>query len=56
MTMNAVSTPSGSDTIDTNAERRWKRNTMQISATTTNCSMSVSLTVQTARSMSPERS
>ena len=56
MTMKAVVMPSGSDTIDTNADRQWKRNTMQMIATTANCSMSVLLTVSIERLMRSERS
>ena len=40
--MNAASTPSGSETIATSAERRWNRKTRHTSATTTNSSISLS--------------
>jgi hypothetical protein len=56
MTMKAVVTPSGSEMIETSAERQWKRNTMQMIATTANCSMSVLPTVATERLMRSERS
>ncbi len=56
ITMNAVSTPTGSVTTATSAERRWNRNTAQTSATTMNSSMSFSRRLSTARSMSFDRS
>jgi hypothetical protein len=56
ITMNAVSTPTGSVTTATKAERRWNRNRAQTSATTMNSSMSLSRRLSTARSMRSERS
>ena len=56
MTMNAISTPSGSETMATNADRKWNRNTTQTSATTTNSSISLSLRLSTARLIKLERS
>ena len=43
--------PSGSETIATNAERRWNRKTKHTSATTMNSSTSLSLRLSTARSI-----
>ena len=56
ITMNAPSTPSGSDTTATSAERRCSRKARQTSATTANSSTSLSVRCATARSISAERS
>ena len=47
--MKAISTPSGSDTIATRAERRWKRNAKQTIATTTKSINRVKFTVDGKR-------
>ncbi len=56
ITMNAISTPSGSVTIATNPERRWNRKARQTTATTTNSSTSLSRRWAIERSIRPERS
>ena len=56
MTVKAASTPMGSVTTATSAERRWNRNTAQTTATTMNSSTSFTRRLSMARSMSCERS
>ncbi len=56
ITMNAASTPSGSDTTATSDERRCSRNATHTSATTANSSSSLPRRWSTARSISAERS
>ena len=56
ITMNAPSTPSGSETTATSAERRCSRKARQTMATTANSSASLSRKCVTARSISAERS
>ncbi|MCY1370558.1 hypothetical protein D9M69_576560 [compost metagenome] len=56
MTIKAISTPTGSETIATRDERRCQRNSAQTRATTMNSSISFWLRFSTARSISLLRS
>ena len=56
MTMKAISTPNGKETMATRADLMWNRNARQTRATTMNSSSSLWERVSTARSISPERS
>ena len=56
MTMNAKRIETGMEMIATSAERKWNRNTRQTSATTIDSSISVWVSVSTARSIKAVRS
>jgi hypothetical protein len=56
MAMNAIRIPSGSVRIATSALRAWSRKTSVTSATTTDSSSSLTLSVSIARRMRSERS
>ncbi|KAA8636973.1 hypothetical protein FZN37_004374 [Enterobacter hormaechei] len=56
ITRKAAITPSGSEMIATNAERRWNRNTRHTTATTMNSSISLCVRLSTARLIKPDRS
>ena len=56
ITMKAVRTPIGNDTMATNDERRWYRKAKHTSATTMNSSSSLPVRFSTERLIKAERS